>query len=141
MIPGSIVSLLAGMRFTLNQIEAPCLSCLVSPSLLTRQPQRSVDSASGGGSCLVSSCLCLPGSRESASVKALQGVSCLVSLVTPISPKRPSSSHAIASHRDSALENTPDSSHTRHAAKDASGPSYTILLDRPSAFLLLGDPE
>jgi hypothetical protein len=141
MIPGSIVSLLGGMRLTLNQIEAPCLSCLVSPSLLTRRPQRSVDSASGGGSCLVSSGLCLPGSRESALVKALQGVSCLVSLVTPISPKRPSSSHAIASHRDSALENTPDSSHTRHAAKDASGPSYRNFSGRSFAFVPLGGWE
>ena len=52
-----------------------------------------------------------------------------------------SSSGAIASHRDSALENTPDSSHTRHVGKDAYELSYMNLLYRPFVFLLLGGPE
>jgi hypothetical protein len=54
---------------------------------------------------------------------------------------RLSFSRAIASHRDSALENTPDSSRTRHVGKDAYEPSYRNLSGRSSVFVPLGDWE
>src|SRR3990170_1812615 len=141
MIPVSIAPLLSRMRLTLNQIEGPCLSHLVSPPLPIRRPQKYAGSASEEESCLVSSSPCPPGSGESASVKALKGGPYLVSPVDPMSLTRLSSSRAIASHRDSALENTPDSSRTRHAAKDAYEPSYRNLSGRSSVFVPLGGWE
>ena len=141
MIPVSIAPLLSRMRLTLNQIEGPCLSHLVSPPLPIRRPQKYAGSASEGGSCLVSSSPCPPGSEESASVKALKGDPYLVSPVDPMSLTRLSSSRAIVSHRDSALENTPDSSHTRPVEQEAYEPSYRNLLGRPSVFPPLGGPE
>ncbi len=52
-----------------------------------------------------------------------------------------SSSGAIASHMDSALENTPDSSRTKHVGKDVYEPSYRNLSGRSSVFVPLGDWE
>jgi len=71
----------------------------------------------------------------------LKGGPYLVSPVAPMLLTRLSSSRAIASHRDNALENTPDSSRTRHAAKDAYEPSYKSLFGRSSVFVLLGGWE
>jgi hypothetical protein len=101
-------------RFHFKETLFPCRSCLVSGSIRIHRPQRCAGSASAAGSRLVSSRLCPPGSRESASDKAWGGLSCLVSCPAPVPPKT-SCARATASHRDSALGSTPGCSHTTDA--------------------------
>src|SRR4030042_1919763 len=121
---------------TLRELSPDVDLVLYHPRLPIHRPQRCAGSAFAAGSRLVSSRLCPPGSGESASDKAPRGVSCLVSSVVPITPTQISSSHAIASHRDSAPESTPGCSRTT----DAEPPPYASSYPAPDDTLSVGPP-
>src|SRR4030043_1081353 len=125
--------------FHFKETLSPCRSCLVSCSIHTHRPQRCIGSASAAGSRLVSSHLCTPGSRESASDKTPRGVSCLVSCPDEFPQRITSFAHAIASHRDTAPENTPGCSHTTDAEPLFYASSYTAHDGTLSADFPLSD--
>src|SRR3989304_839271 len=85
---------------TLWKLHSDVYLVLYHTSIHIHRLQRCAGSASAAGSRLVSSHLCRPGSRESALDKACRGVSCLVSPLDRMAPRRISSSGATASHKD-----------------------------------------